>query len=207
MKLRYTILMGLLTMILIAGCGGGTSDDRIHELSRQAMSEQARQNDRVAEQHQQIAEAAKQLVVAEGEARRETLQLQRELASKDTAARQQLTQLTHDVKEDLASERTELDRQREGLEVERRVIASERYWEPVIGQAISSAVLVLVCAAPLVLCWLVLSRVGNEPIDDQLNELLVRQLVDEPLRLPSAENALTQCLPEEDPLEPEELPF
>jgi nitrogen fixation/metabolism regulation signal transduction histidine kinase len=207
MKQRYTILMGLLTMILIAGCGGGTSDDRIHELSRQAMSEQARQNERVAEQHQQIAEAARQLVVAEGEARRETLELQRELASKDSAARQQLTQLTQDVKEDLSSERAELDRQREGLETERRVIAAERYWEPVLGQVISSAVLVLVCAAPLVLCWLILFRAHNEPIDDQLNELLISQLVDQPPRLPSAENALTQRLREEDPLEPEELPF
>ena len=86
---------------------------------------------------------------AEAQARREVLQLQRELTTQDATAREQLTRLTREVKQDLANERSTLDKVRVELQAEQRRIDAERYWEPVIGNVITTAAAVLLCAAPL----------------------------------------------------------
>ena len=59
-----------------------------------------------------------------------------------------------ELNRELQAERSSIDRQREGLEAERREIAETRVRDPVVAEAILSIGLLLLCLAPLVLTGL-----------------------------------------------------
>ncbi|MDA0591585.1 MAG: hypothetical protein O3C17_26725, partial [Planctomycetota bacterium] len=82
-----TMVAAVLLLATIGGCGR-SPDERLADLAQQTMSEQVRQNDRMADQSQavvaeshQLAEAAKELVARDAEARRELIAAQQELTS------------------------------------------------------------------------------------------------------------------------------
>jgi hypothetical protein len=154
-----TLIVAMLTMIIV-GCN---SDKRLAEMAERNMERQAAQNRQVAEMQKEVAEGSRLLVEAEAEARKETLAIQRELQA----------------------ESAEIGHQRDSLEDDRRRFASQRHSDPIIAAAISTSGVLLACALPLVICWLLL-RFGNTPADDQLlNEILLEDLVATPRLLPS----------------------
>ena len=85
MKLMAMIAVGLL---LTAGCGS-SRDERLVVMAQKNIAEQARQNERMAAQSIQIAEAAKRLVAADSQARQEMLQAQAALQDEIQACAKQ----------------------------------------------------------------------------------------------------------------------
>ena len=82
------VLAVVLIPAVIAGCSRPL-DERLAEMAQQTVAEQVRQNERMADQSQavveeshQLAEAAKELVERDAEARRELIAAQTELTSK-----------------------------------------------------------------------------------------------------------------------------
>jgi hypothetical protein len=90
------------------------------------------------------------------------------------------------IQKGIANEHERLDEQRSALDDERREIAAARFRDPIIANALIGAVVLAVCALPLVLALLALRRAHSDESDDAaLGELLVQELVaDEPLLLP-----------------------
>jgi hypothetical protein len=167
-------LMLLTPLILtVAGCGE-TPDERLADLTRQSLEQQARQNDRLMDQSQRLTEAAKDLVAADAQARQEFVALNR----------------------DLQAERASIDRQREDMERERRELAAQRHRDPIIAQAIDTAGVLIACLLPLLVCLALLyvaSKRGGDA--DAMNELLVRELAaDRPGLLPAP---AARCLADE----------
>lgn len=146
----------------VAGCED--EDDRVAEVAREAAQRQAEQNKQMAQLQNQVAEGSRRLVEAEAQARSEILALQR----------------------DLQQSQAEIGRQRDQLEVERRQIASQRYWDAIFGESISAAVILLACMLPLLLCWALLRRPSHDDESDTvLAEFLVQELSsDAPILLP-----------------------
>ena len=91
--------------ISITGCQSET--DRVAEVARESAQRQAEQSKQMAQLQGQVAEGSRQLVEADAKARAEMTAIQR----------------------DLQQSQTEIGRQRDQLEVERRQIAAERYWD------------------------------------------------------------------------------
>src|SRR5688572_15303929 len=112
----------LTIVILLVMISGCNEND--HELT----AWQKQQVEHVQQQSEQNAAAARALVEADAEARQEMAALGRELQT----------------------ERAEVGKQRDVLEVERRALATERYQAPIIAATIQRAALLIVAALPLV---------------------------------------------------------
>jgi hypothetical protein len=149
----------------MAGCQN--ESERVAEVAREAAQRQAEQNRQMAQLQGQVAEGSRQLIEAEAKARADMAALQR----------------------DLQQSQSEVGRQRDQLEAERRQIASDRYWDGIVGSAITAAATLLACILPLFLCWAVLCRPGQEQeADVALAEFLTEELVsDRPLLLPASQ--------------------
>ena len=157
-----TLTMSILSLALLAaGCSSG--DERLARFAEAAAERQAEQNRRMAELQQEVAEGSRELVEADAKARSDFAVLHK----------------------DLQSERSEVGRQRDALEEERRDIASERVTDPLIAAAVMEAGLLVACVLPLVLCWHLLRRSEqNDPADALIAEVLLADLVaDRPLLL------------------------
>ena len=205
----------ILLLLIVIGCS--PSDDRLVELGQQACDRQARQNQAIADQSQQITETTHQfvessadarkdmielqreLVEAEAEARSELVQIQQDLVDRDAQCRQELTELQRDSQSSVQAERQSVDRQREDLANERRQIADERHRAPLVAAAISQVGLVLACLLPLVLCGYLLYVLRHSGDDDAaVTEMLIEELVaDRPRFLPTPGSA---AIGEEAPL-------
>ena len=134
-------LVVAVVVLAIAGC----RDDENKRLAEQAernLDRQAAQELRNTELHREVAEGTKRLVEADADAREEMVGLHR----------------------DVQSERSELGRQRDQLENERREIANARYRDPLIAESIKAVGLMLVCAVPLLIAWQVLR--GSDQADE-----------------------------------------
>ena len=195
-------LWTILLLILVTGCS--SPDDRLVELGQQACDRQARQNQTIADQSRKITATTHQFVESSGDARKEMLELQRELVEaeakarseliriqqdlvdRDAECRQELNALQQEMQSAIQVERQSLDRQREGLEAERRRIAGERQRAPIIAAAITQVGLALACLLPLVLCAYLIYVVRHAGDDDAaVTELLIREIVaDQPTFLP-----------------------
>lgn len=154
-------IIAMLTALMI-GCNED-ENKALLEMSQEHQQRMEEQNRRLDEMRQEVAEGSKRLVEADAEARKEIVALQR----------------------DVQAERVQVGVKRDELETERREIARQRYFDPLIATAITSAGLMIVSVLPLVLCWYLLRR-PVEPADDQaVAELLLEDLVSErPLFLP-----------------------
>jgi len=155
-----------LTLWSVVGCD---KDETLAEFAQQAAGEQARQNERmaaqteavVAESHE-LAEAARQLVEQDAQARRELIAAEERMAERMTV------------------ERTQLDH-------ERREIARQRHRDPIVAEAVRASGVLLACVAPLVIALLVLrSMSSQEPDHAAVAELLVQEVTSEqPVLLPA----------------------
>ena len=145
----------------IPGCGS-SGDERLVVMAQKNIAEQARQNERMAAQSIQIAEAAKRLVAADSQARQEMLQAQAALQDEIQVAR------------------NNVDRQRDLLEGERREIADRRYRDPIVAESIGAVGLTIACLLPLMLAgYIVHCLRRNIDSDEALSELLVMELAGE----------------------------
>ena len=164
----------VLLLATIGGCGR-SADERLADLAQQTMTEQVRQNDRMADQSQavveeshQLAKTAKELVEHDAEARRELIAAQQELTSQ------------------LNGQQSAIYTGHEQLEQDRREIAEQRHRDPIIAAVIQDFGLFIACLLPLVVAVFVIRQMqSQEPDHAAVAELLVLELTaDEPRLLP-----------------------
>lgn len=163
---RKTIVLPIITMWIVAAIGCD-EDTRLAEMAERHFERQAEQNRQMAELQHEVAEGTRQLVEADAKARGEMVALQR----------------------DLQADQSEVGRQRDQLESERRSLAARRRLDPIIAAAITNVGLLLTCLLPLVLCWYLLRSRVDSADDHVVAEVLLQDLVtDHPLLLPKAEH-------------------
>jgi len=170
--MRRRLLFGLtwipLMFLILAGCSR-SPDERIAQIAQQSLDAQARQNDRLVQQNQQVIEASKELV------------------AKDAEARSEMANLQHDLQLD----QREVGKQRDDLERDRRQIAQERYREQLISGALTTVGLMLVASLPLALAIYMLRAVhSTEASDAVLTEVLIDELLSDRPRLLNRSSAL-----------------
>ena len=174
--------LALALALAMVGCGESPDmrDQRLAEFARQSMAEQQKQNARIADQSKavvdeshQLAQAAKELVNLDAQARRELLAAQSDLTSQ------------------LAQQQSVVDAKRDELEQERREIAGRRNRDPIIASAIQYTGLILGCLAPLAICAFVIRQMqSQEPDHAAVADLLIQELT-KPKILPGP-NALAE---------------
>ncbi|HEX6986965.1 MAG TPA: hypothetical protein VF170_16425 [Planctomycetaceae bacterium] len=174
MTRHVPLLIPLMASILLTtGCD---RDERLARFAEQAAERQAEQNRRMAELQREVAAGSRQLVEADAKARTEFTELHR----------------------DLQSERSDIGKQRDALEAERREIASRRVTDPLIAAAVMDAGLLLACLLPLVLGWHLLRQADREPADALVTAVLLEDLIkDRPLLLSPASPRLLTAEPPE----------
>lgn len=169
-----TMLMTVLIPGTIAGCSRAP-DERLAEFAQQTMTEQIRQNQRMADQSEaivdeshQLAEAAKEMVERDAEARRELIAAQQKLTSQ------------------LNEQQSAIYTGHEQLEQDRRDIAEQRQRDPIIAAVIQNIGLVIACLLPLLVAVQVIWQMqSQEPDHAAVAELLTMELTsEEPLLLP-----------------------
>jgi DNA repair exonuclease SbcCD ATPase subunit len=171
---RVAMCLALLLLGVVGGCGS-SPDERLADLAQQSITEQRKQNDRMADQSQavveeshQLAETAKQLVEHDAEARRELIAAQQELTSQ------------------LNGQQSAIYTGHEQLEQDRREIAEQRHRDPIIAAVIQDFGLFIACLLPLVVAVFAIRQMqSQEPDHAAVAELLVHELTaDEPRLLP-----------------------
>lgn len=99
------------------------------------------------------------------------------------------------VERNLSAERSEIGRQRDLLEAERKDLAIERQRAPLIAEGLRSSGLLLLSGLPLILCWALLRYPQDETGSAELEDLLILEVsgidatLAEPARLTSTEPA------------------
>lgn len=145
----------------LAGCQ--PSDDRLIEMARDSVDQQAAQNAEMSRLNREVAAGTRQLVEADAVARQQLL-----------AAQQQLQ-----------VQQQELSSQRDTLEAERKAWAEQRRTESMLAPLLTTFGAAFLALLPLALCgWLVhgLARTA----DAEVGELLVHELTQaSPLLLPA----------------------
>lgn len=165
----------------IAGCGDPPDmrDQRLAEFAQDVMKTQKEQNDRIAnqsqavvKQSQHVAEAARDLVRNDAEARREMVLVHADLVSR------------------LDKQRSVVEEARDRLEQERREIAHRRNRDPVIARAVESVGLSILCLVPVAVSLYVIRQMTAGHADDAVvAEMLTVELARSApklLALPSA---------------------
>jgi hypothetical protein len=154
-------LIVMAALFLTAGCSE-SRDERLVVMAQKNIAEQVRQNERMAAQSVQIAEASKRLVEADSQARQEMLQAQAAL------------------QDEIQGARNNVDRQRDLLESERREIADQRYRDPIVAESIGAVGITIACLLPLMLAGYVVHCLRHTVDGDEaLSELLVMELAGE----------------------------
>lgn len=155
----------VLLAFTLTGCVSSDSDKELAEFAKETMTEQRKQNDRLAEQSAAIVEktghltqAAEKLVEQDAEARRELIAAQQQLQS------------------ELHQQQSTVDAHRKELEDERQQIASQRGRDPIVANAITNSGLMLACVLPLVVCVMVIRQLQHQQPDDAaVAELLLHE--------------------------------
>jgi|GEM_PF-697841 len=174
---RVTVVV----ILCIVGCGKPPDmrDQRLAEFAQDVMKTQKEQNDRIADQSQavvkqsqNVAEAARDLVRHDAEARREMVLVHADLVSR------------------LDKQRSVVEEARDRLELERREMAHRRSRDPVIARAVESVGLSVLCLVPVVVSLYVIRQMTAGHADDSVvAELLAVELArtaPKLLSLPSA---------------------
>jgi hypothetical protein len=187
---RVAMCLALLMLGVVGGCGR-SADERLADFAQQTMTEQIKQNDRMADQSQavveeshQLAETAKELVEHDAEARRELIAAQQELTSQ------------------LNGQQSAIQTGHQQLEQDRREIAEQRHRDPIIAAVIQDFGLSIACLLPLVVAVFVIRQMqSQEPDHAAVAELLILEMTaDEPKLLPgpmSQRHALNHDDPDE----------
>ena len=132
--------------------GCETPDERLTEFVSSATSEQAQQNREIADVARTAAENHRLVVEAVEKSRQEVTSLQR------------------DVRQELQK-----------LDEERRTLAHARWQESLLAPVITNLGLLLIAALPLALCWYLLHGLASHGNEDAVCDVLIQQLVEEPL--------------------------
>ena len=181
--MRNMWMMVLVVAVIAAtGTGGCDENERLADYAQNSVDQQSRQNEQIARQSQEVTQQNRQVAEAA-----------RKMVEADARARQELVAAQKSFQAGLQAERAALDQQRGDLEQERQAIARDRYWQPLIAEAIRGIGVLAACLAPLWLCLLVLRNLRCEQPDEAaLNEFLITELAAEmPQRLlPPANNNL-----------------
>ncbi|WP_145346226.1 hypothetical protein [Rosistilla ulvae] len=162
----------VLVLAAIAGCGR-SPDERLAEFAQQTMTEQIKQNGRMADQSQavveeshQLAEAAKELVEHDAEARRELIAAQQELTTQ------------------FNEQQSAIYKGHDRLEQDRREIADQRDRDPIVAAVIQNFGMVIACLLPLFVSVFVIRQMqSQEPDHAAVAELLTLELTSEEPRL------------------------
>jgi hypothetical protein len=177
MKRNQIAIVPILLLLTVIGCSDTPDmrDQRLAEFAQQTVKEQARQNDRMADQSQavveeshQLAKAAKELVARDAEARRELIAAQQELTTQ------------------LNGQQSAIYTGHDRLEQDRREIAEQRHRDPIVAAMIQNIGLTLACLLPLVVAVFVIWQMqSQEPDHAAVAELLILEMTaDEPRLLP-----------------------
>jgi hypothetical protein len=152
----------------IAGCGDPPDmrDQRLAEFAQDFVKTQKEQNDRITDQSQavvkqsqNVAEAARDLVRHDAEARREMVLVHADLVSR------------------LDKQRSVVEEARDRLEQERREIAIRRSRDPVIARAVETVGLSVLCLVPVAVSLYVIRQMTAGHADDAVvAELLTVEL-------------------------------
>ncbi len=163
----------LFVFVLAVLAGGCNENERLARMAQEHAAQQAEQSREMVRVQKEVAQGSKQLVEADAQARREFSGLHRELQA----------------------ERSQIGRQRDALETDRREIAEQRHRDPIIAAAIGQIGLILACLLPLIVCIYLLGGLRrSEASDEMVTELLVEELVaEEPRLLPPREKLPAQA--------------
>lgn len=144
-------------MLLAMALTGCDKDEQLRKWQQQQveqLQQQAREN----------AEAARELVKADAQARQEVAVIHR----------------------DLQSERIEIGQQRDALEADRKEVATARQRVPLMAAAFQGGAVLLTCALGLGVCGWLLSGLSKPNTDSELEDLLVLEVGGEPTPLSSS---------------------
>ena len=143
------------TMVLLAmALTGCDKEDQLRKWQQQQveqLQQQAREN----------AEAARELVKADAQARQEVAVIHR----------------------DLQSERIEIGQQRDALEADRKEVATARQRVPLMAAAFQGGAVLLACTLGLGVCGWLLSGLSKRDADGELEDMLVLEVGGEPTPL------------------------
>ncbi len=153
MPKQMMVLIVTVVVLVIVGCRGD-ENKRLADQAEKNLERQAAQELRNADLHREVAEGTKRLVES------------------DAAAREDIIGLHRDVQ----SERSELGRQRDLLELDRRDVANSKNRVPVIAEAIKAVGLMIACAVPLLIAWQVLRRSDQGDENAAIAELLLEEI-------------------------------
>ena len=170
--IRPRSLTVAMLLAAFAGCSR-PSDERLAEMAQQTVAEQARQNDRMADQSEAIVEESHQLAVAA-----------KELVQRDAEARRELIAAQQQLTTQLNEQQSAIYTGRDQLEQDRREIAQQRNREPIVAAVIQNFGLVIACLLPLLVAVLVIRQMqSQEPDHAAVAELLTLELTSEQPRL------------------------
>jgi hypothetical protein len=157
-------------ILICATIGCSSSDEQLAQFAQQSVREQSIQNQHMANQSVAIVEESSKLAEAA-----------KELVKQDAQARQALLAHHTQLSGQLNSQQSKLDQQRQEL-------AEQLVREPVIAAAISSVGLLFACALPLALAGLLVWQTSQQTSDDAAVAcLLVHEMTAEkPLFLPAS---------------------
>jgi hypothetical protein len=170
------IVIGMI--LAIASCESG--DERLAEHARQSVEQQARQNETMARQSQEVVEQSAELA--------KTAQ---SLVEQDASARREMIESHARLQSELHVERQGLDFQRQELHAERKAMTAAMIREPVIGQAVITAGLILAALLPLLVTAYALRCLPNSgPSDQLLADTLIETFEADHRRLEAGNSAL-----------------
>jgi hypothetical protein len=152
--MRILIPTLMLLVVALTGCDKEEQLRKWQQQQVEQLQQQAREN----------AEAARELVKADAQARQEVAVIHR----------------------DLQSERIEVGQQRDALEADRKEVATARQRVPLMAAAFQGGAVLLTCALGLGVCGWLLSGVSKPNSDGELEDLLVLEVGGEPTPLSSA---------------------
>jgi hypothetical protein len=163
MRINHAMCMTIL-LVLIATMIGCEEDEQLARMAQEHARRQAAQSQQMAQLQQEVAQGTRELVEANDRAQQAVGSLHR----------------------DIQTERSEVGRQRDLLEEDRKQIAEQRHRDPIIAATIMQVGMVVACVLPLILCWYLLHREPAQADDAAVAEVLFEDLTAEtPLLLPS----------------------
>ena len=154
---------------LTAGCE--SRDERLAEYARQAMSEQARQNETMARQSEQVVQHSGELAkTAEN------------LVQQDAAARRELIAAQAKIQSQINDERVDLNARRDQLHADEQSLTIAMNREPVVAQAVLTSGLIIAALLPLLVTIYALNRLPDSSATDDrlLADALLNELACQP---------------------------
>lgn len=177
----------VLVLAAIAGCGK-SPDERLAEFAQQTMTEQVKQNDRMADQSQAVVEESHQLAEAA-----------KEFVKRDAEARRELIAAKHELTSQLNEQQSAIYKGHDRLEQDRREIADQRHRDPIVAAVIQNFGMVIACLLPLFVSLFVIRQMqSQEPDHAAVAELLTLELTSEQPRLLPGPHLHPDKLPHDD---------